>query len=204
MSEQEDALVPVSGLCGTFLESYYKIPDDTDWEGWLNDGNLLQIVHKNINWWIGDWILYGEQYFPNTYSQAIFLTGKSDTTLRNCAWVSSVYPPDQRRDLSFTHHLEVAGMDNLEDRNHLLDKAEEEEWSAGRLRRMRSAAIGQTVPSLPDPEVTPYTVPYRLQHAVNEFCKELESIPEMGDIKDQSFTIPFNWGHIEMTVVKGN
>ena len=120
MSEQEDALVPVSGLCGTFLESYYKIPDDTDWEGWLNDGNLLQIVHKNINWWIGDWILYGEQYFPNTYSQAIFLTGKSDTTLRNCAWVSSVYPPDQRRDLSFTHHLEVAGMDNLEDRNHLL------------------------------------------------------------------------------------
>tara|TARA_R100000664_G_scaffold12647_2_gene20319 strand:+ start:1881 stop:2480 length:600 start_codon:yes stop_codon:yes gene_type:complete len=198
MSESGDTLSKVSGLSGSFVESHYLIPEDTSWEEWFKAGVVLQAIHKHINFWIGDWILYGENKFPDTYSQAVFLTGKSDTTLRNCAWVASVFPAVERRDLSWTHHLEVAGMENTADRDHLLDKAEEEEWSAGYLRSMRNEIVGQNLPVLPEPEVTRHTVPYDLQDAVNQFCSV---VTEM-EIKPQSFQVPFDWGYIEMKVVK--
>ena len=198
MSEQEDTLRKVSGLSGAFIDGHYMIPDETSWDEWVRAGAILQTIHKHINFWIGDWILYGENKFPDTYSQAIFLTGKSDATLRNCAWVASVFPPVDRRDLSWTHHLEVAGMENTADRDHLLDKAEVEELSSGHLRAMRNEIVGQNLPVLPEPESTPYTVPYELQDAVNQFCSV---VTEM-EIKDQSFQVPFDWGYIEMKVVK--
>jgi hypothetical protein len=201
MDEHVNALEP-AGLAGTFIENYYKIPANTQWEEWVKAGNVLQTIHKHINFWIGDWILFGEQYFSDTYSQAIFLTGKSDITLRNCAWIASVFPPEQRRDLSYTHHFEVAGMDNIEDRDYLLDKAEEEEWSAGHLRKMRYDEVGQTLPVLPVPDSTPYTIPYKLQDAVNTFCKELQDVTDMEDIREQSFQVPFEWGYIEMKIMK--
>ena len=81
---------------------------------------------------------------------------------------------------------------------YILDKAEEEEWSAGHLRAMRNEIVGQNLPVLPEPESTPYTVPYELQDAVNQFCSV---VTEM-EIKDQSFQVPFDWGYIEMKVVK--
>ena len=197
MSEQ--GIVDTSGLTGSFIDNYYSLPDNVEWDDWVKAGAVLQTIHKNINFWIGDWILFGESHFPETYSQAILLTGKSDATLRNCAWVASVFPPEQRRDLSFTHHFEVAGMDNVQDRDHLLDKAEEEEWSSLYLRKMRYDELGQTLPVMPEPTVL--TVPMELQQAVSDFC---DAASQVSSMKDQWFQVPFDWGYVEMKVVRNS
>ena len=195
MSEQ--GIVDTSGLTGSFIDNYYSLPDNVEWDDWVKAGAVLQTIHKNINFWIGDWILFGESHFPETYSQAILLTGKSDATLRNCAWVASIFPPEQRRDLSFTHHFEVAGMDNIQDRDHLLDKAEEEEWSSLYLRKMRYDELGQTLPVMPEPTIL--TVPMELQQAVSDFC---DAASQVSSMKDQWFQVPFDWGYVEMKVVR--
>ena len=197
MSEQ--GIVDTSGLTGSFIDNYYSLPDNVEWDDWVKAGAVLQTIHKNINFWIGDWILFGESHFPETYSQAILLTGKSDATLRNCAWVASVFPPEQRRDLSFTHHFEVAGMDNVQDRDHLLDKAEEEEWSSLYLRKMRYDELGQTLPVMPEPTVL--TVPMELQQAVSDFC---DAASQVSNMKEQWFQVPFDWGYVEMKVVRNS
>ena len=195
MSEQ--GIVDTSGLTGSFIDNYYSLPDNVEWDDWVKAGAVLQTIHKNINFWIGDWILFGESHFPETYSQAILLTGKSDATLRNCAWVASVFPPEQRRDLSFTHHFEVAGMDNIQDRDHLLDKAEEEEWSSLYLRKMRYDELGQTLPVMPEPTIL--TVPMELQQAVSDFC---DAASQVSSMKEQWFQVPFDWGYVEMKVIR--
>jgi len=193
----EQGIVDTSGLTGSFIDNYYSLPDNVEWDDWVKAGAVLQTIHKNINFWIGDWILFGESHFPETYSQAILLTGKSDATLRNCAWVASVFPPEQRRDLSFTHHFEVAGMDNVQDRDHLLDKAEEEEWSSLYLRKMRYDELGQTLPVMPEPTVL--TVPMELQQAVSDFC---DAASQVSSMKEQWFQVPFDWGYVEMKVIR--
>jgi|TARA_R100000963_G_scaffold34185_1_gene27368 hypothetical protein len=195
----EQGIVDTSGLTGSFIDNYYSLPDNVEWDDWVKAGAVLQTIHKNINFWIGDWILFGESHFPETYSQAILLTGKSDATLRNCAWVASVFPPEQRRDLSFTHHFEVAGMDNVQDRDHLLDKAEEEEWSSLYLRKMRYDELGQTLPVMPEPTVL--TVPMELQQAVSDFC---DAASQVSSMKDQWFQVPFDWGYVEMKVIRNS
>ena len=197
MSEQ--GIVDTSGLTGSFIDNYYSLPDNVEWDDWVKAGAVLQTIHKNINFWIGDWILFGESHFPETYSQAILLTGKSDATLRNCAWVASIFPPEQRRDLSFTHHFEVAGMDNVQDRDHLLDKAEEEEWSSLYLRKMRYDELGQTLPVMPEPTVL--TVPMELQQAVSDFC---DAASQVSSMKEQWFQVPFDWGYVEMKVIRNS
>jgi len=55
---------------------------------------------------------------------------------------------------------------------------------------------------LPEPDSTPYTIPYKLQDAVNKFCKELQDVTDMEDIREQSFQVPFEWGYIEMKIRK--
>jgi|TARA_R110000787_G_scaffold2167_1_gene8789 hypothetical protein len=195
----DEGMVDTSGLSGSFIDNYYKLPDSVGWDDWVRSGAVLQTIHKNINFWIGDWILFGESHFPETYSQAILLTGKSDATLRNCAWVASIFPPEQRRDLSFTHHFEVAGMDNIQDRDHLLDKAEEEDWSSLYLRKMRYDELGQTLPVMPEP--LPVSVTSELQQAVSDFC---DVASQVSNLKDQLFQVPFDWGYVEMRVVRNN
>jgi len=200
----EQGIVDTSGLTGSFIDNYYSLPDNVEWDDWVKAGAVLQTIHKNINFWIGDWILFGESHFPETYSQAILLTGKSDATLRNCAWVASVFPPEQRRDLSFTHHFEVAGMTNIQDRDHLLDKAEEEEWSSLHLRSMRYDEITddemlQRLPTMPEPTIL--SVPMELQQAVSDFC---DAASQVSSMKDQWFQVPFDWGYVEMRVVRNS
>lgn len=191
-----------SGLPGKFADNFYIIPDSIEFDAWVRAGDVLQAIQKNVNWWVGDWLLFGETHFPDRYSQAVFMTGKSDTTLRNCAWVASVFPPEERRNLSFTHHFEVAGMESIEDRNYLLNKAEEEEWSCGMLRRMRYDEIDKMGPVMPEVATSSRSIPPHLQEAVNEFSNALIEYPLPSGTSEALFEVPFDWGHIELRVVR--
>jgi hypothetical protein len=104
------------------------------YEEWSEIGRTLRRVHNSVLWWVGDWLLYGQRKWGESYAQAIQETDYSYDHLRRVYAVSKSFPPELRRDtLSWSHHREVMYLDNT-NKQKWLDKAEECEWSSIRLR----------------------------------------------------------------------
>jgi hypothetical protein len=106
-------------------------------EQWMSIWKRLTVIHKGINWAIGDLLIYADtrRDWGQDYTQGLSHLGIDPDTMANMKWVSSRFPRELRRaKLSFTHHQEVAGM-NPVDREDWLDLCEQEGWSSGRLRK---------------------------------------------------------------------
>ena len=85
------------------------LPDGMSFDSWRELGCRVALVANCSAWWLGDWLLYGEQAYGDHYEQAIADTSLGYQTLRNYAWVARKFPMSRRRDtLSFGHHAEVA------------------------------------------------------------------------------------------------
>lgn len=115
------------------------VKGDMTFEEWNAIGAWLEAVQTGVQWWVGDWMNYGEGQFGEKYAQAIDATGWSISTLEVYAWVCKKIAPAQRRaDLSFSHHKEVADL-APGDQVAWLDKAisgeDGDAWSSDRLRR---------------------------------------------------------------------
>ena len=201
MGDEQHVVVSSSSALVSYEESHYKLSEDIDYETWEKQGAILQSVHRSINWWIGDWILFGEKKFPEKCSQGVFITGKSEPTLRNCAWVCSIFPPEERvySDLTFTHYLEVAGIKGKEERHWFLQKASDESLSALALRRLRADEV-RIPPVVPLPESST-AVPELLQEAIEDFSSKLLKYPLSTD-KETEVSISLPWGKLEMKFIK--
>lgn len=82
------------------------------YDEWYQCGKFLTQAEKAIQFWIGDWINYGEKKYGETYTQAIDETGMDYGTLANDKYVASKIEFSRRREnLSFSHHQEVAPLD---------------------------------------------------------------------------------------------
>lgn len=122
---------PKIDLTPTALE----FTEDPSWGEWVDVGRQLQQMGRSWQWWVGDWLAYGEHEWGEKYAQAVELTGKKESTLKSAQWVSDRYPEKFRRpNLSWTHHEEASGSDN---RHQLLDCASRNDWSVAGLRRVR-------------------------------------------------------------------
>ena len=182
---------------GTLTENAYLPAEAMKFEDWQRAGSLLTTMQKSINWWVGDWILHGEKTWPDQFSQAIYLTGKSDVTLRNSAWVCNVFPPEDRNPLlSYTHHFEVASVKSPEERKWLLDQAVEEELSALQLRKLRNNNVGDA-PELPSLEM-PEHMSSELRKAMSGFMEALTVYKPLHHSEEVSFKLP--WGRVDMTL----
>tara|TARA_R110000744_G_scaffold164479_5_gene281618 strand:+ start:1541 stop:2149 length:609 start_codon:yes stop_codon:yes gene_type:complete len=200
MDGAEVATKSKGGMAGRFKGRSYEVNADATYEEWVHVGNVLQETQRNVNWWIGDWLLHGESHFAEKYSQATHLTGKSDVTLRNCAWVASVFPPEDREwDLSYTHYLEVSGVRDVADRRWLLDKAVDGELTALQLRAFRAEEIRKEPVVLPPPQA-PSVIPDELKGAIEAFSSHLGSCPIT--TPESAMVIQFPWGHLEMKFVR--
>ena len=63
-------------------------------------------------WILGDWLVYGENQWPERYPQAESITGLSYSTLTGASWVAKSIPICRRRQtLEWWPHSEVAGLD---------------------------------------------------------------------------------------------
>lgn len=200
---EEQHVIPMPSPIASveYQGSHYKLSEDIDYDTWEKKGSILQTIHAHINWWIGDWILFGEKKFPDKYSQAVFITGKSEPTLRNCAWVASVFSPEERiyDDLTFTHYLEVAGVKSKEERHWFLQKASEESLSALALRQLRSDEV-RVPPVVPLPEST-NRIPDILQEAIEDFSSKLLNYP-LSSGGDTEVSVDLPWGTLEMRFIK--
>jgi hypothetical protein len=109
-------------------------------DSWRQLGSRIAIVADSSAWWLGDWLLYGEQAYGDRYEQAIADTSLGYQTLRNYAWVARKFPMSRRRDtLSFGHHAEVAALSD-DEQDMWLTRAERLTWSRNQLRRGLRAA----------------------------------------------------------------
>lgn len=135
---QQD-LVPI-----TMSEIAWQPEGQMSFEQWEQAGLALQRMGRAWQWWVGDWVLYGERHFADTYSQAVDLTGYEYKTISQVIRVSgAITPPRRKPELSWSHHEAVAALP-VEQQDEWLGKAVEDGMTVARLRtRMRG---------LPDPE----------------------------------------------------
>jgi len=134
------------------------LDDAVAYETWQAVGARLQSAAGSVNWWIGDWLNYGESRYGETYTQAIEDTGLDYQTLRNCKWVAASIQMSLRGDnLSWSHHREVASLEPKE-QQRWLEKASQEGWSKSRLRENIRAAKALTREDPQRPAIAVVTV----------------------------------------------
>ena len=103
-----------------------------DWEKW---GQHIFVISDASCWWLGDWLIYGQENYPNRYKSAIEKTSLDYQTLRNYAWIARKFIPGRRREKhSFQHHAEVCSLPE-EEQEQWLAQAEAHGWSRNELRR---------------------------------------------------------------------
>jgi hypothetical protein len=109
-------------------------PEQLDRPGWLAAGTSLAEFGRVNNWWVGDWVRYGNERWGEKYTQAAKITGLDSKTLRNIAYVASRFDLSRRRDnLTWTHHAEVASLPN-DEQERWLDRSLALRLSPGDLR----------------------------------------------------------------------
>lgn len=107
---------------------------------WQRLGDVLKRLDGAIQWLIGDWLVYGERVWGETYEQVAEATGINYQTLRDYAWVARNVNLSLRKDnLTFNHHKLVASMTS-EEQHRWLQHAAEHQLS---LSQMKSAIEGK-------------------------------------------------------------
>jgi hypothetical protein len=107
---------------------------------WVADGQRLGAIGRGVNWWLGDWLRFGNAKFGERYVRASRITGYDVQTLMNIVYVASRFEAARRRErLSWSHHAELAALEP-DGQEQWLTRAEQERLSVrdlrGELRRV--------------------------------------------------------------------
>lgn len=122
-----------------------EVESDATFEEWQYIGGILHRLEGSINWLIGDWLVYGERVWGQTYEQVSEITGFDVKTLYQYAWIArNVDFSVRTENLSFGHHQLIAGLEPDLQRRWLAH-AEENNLSISQLRK----ALADTPPTLP-------------------------------------------------------
>jgi hypothetical protein len=85
---------------------------DIGLDEWSAFGRRFGEIGRCSQWWLGDWIHYGNTKFGERYSRAAKLTGYDVQSLMNMVYVASRFEISRRREnLSWSHHATVASFD---------------------------------------------------------------------------------------------
>lgn len=128
----------------------WKPDRELTFEEWEQAGQMLQSIGRAWQWWVGDWLNYGEARYGEKYAQAIDLTGLGYDAVANAAWVAAAVEPSTRVEtLSWTHHRLVAQLDPLAQREWLT-RARDEGMSTRELRTAIDQDDPQPEPTIPE------------------------------------------------------
>lgn len=134
------------------------------YETWKEHIQKLLLVEQDIPWMIGDCFIWGESRFSEEAYDAIPLKKK---TVQSYVAVCERIEPSRRRELSFSHHKEVAYVEpDIAD--ELLRRAEAEEWSILQLREEKNKVAPQKALPKPKP-ASPLAVGDRFSYEGCEF-----------------------------------
>ena len=125
--------------CGRASTRGLRLRSGLPFDDWQRAGAEISRISSASAWWLGDWVIYGEQAYGTRYRAALEITALDYKTLRNYAWVARRFEVSRRRDtLSFQHHSEVAGLAAAE-QDLWLARADRQRWSRNELRRRIAA-----------------------------------------------------------------
>jgi hypothetical protein len=120
---------------GTLSATGWVADDAMTYEQWEAIGATLQAIDGSINWWVGDWLNFGEQKYGEMYAQAINATGWAIQRLKDAKWVAAAIQRSLRQEqLSWTHHRHVAHLPEDKQR-HFLQEAVNHSWSTAELKK---------------------------------------------------------------------
>ena len=126
VKQQETEL---SGEVGHAEPTAWYPPDNMSQEEWQRVGNTFQQIEASIKWWLGDWLVFGEKKYGETYTQAVHYTGRKVEDLQAFRWVANSIAPERRRDsLSWTAHRYVAKLPP-DEQEYWLARAAAEHWN---------------------------------------------------------------------------
>ncbi len=126
--------------------THLRLSPSLPFGAWEHVGKQILLIADSSTWWLGDWLVFGEDRFPDRYLRAVSGTRLNYGTLRNYAWVARRFEVSRRHDgLSFHHHLEVAALPEAE-QDLWLNRAEELKWSKNKLRSELRASRGSAGP----------------------------------------------------------
>lgn len=95
-------------------------------EEWEEGASQLVAMQRNVPWWLGDMVLWGEAKWGDELWQAVPLDA-SISLLERCAGVSKKYQPEDRfPSLSWTHHVIALRIKDKVARRSVLRHAERE------------------------------------------------------------------------------
>lgn len=101
--------------------------------------SALRIMEAGVQFALGDAIRYLEDTFGEQASQVIDSEEWSESTVRVYRWAAERVPLENRRpDLSFSHHLAVAGLSSPEQR-HWLEQAATSPGGTWPVTRLKAA-----------------------------------------------------------------
>ena len=101
---------------------------------WSALGRRFGEIGRCSQWWLGDWINYGNARFGERYTRAVKLTGYDVQSLMNMVYVASRFEISRRREnLSWSHHATVASLDEAS-QDHWLARADADKLSVADLR----------------------------------------------------------------------
>jgi hypothetical protein len=113
---------------------------------WQQVGTTLAAIGRAHQWWLGDWLNYGERAYGETYTEAVKATGLDPGTLSDIAGVARrIEMPRRRGNLSFAHHREVSKLPPSE-QDRWLAHAEQQGWTRNELRDELQALTGPPSP----------------------------------------------------------
>lgn len=173
------------GPYGTALE--LSLPEDLEWNEWIEVGKRINIIARASLWWLGDYLRFGERKFGQEFAQIVDELGYAVQTAKNAMAVCGAIPPEDRHpEMSYSHHAEVAFLQR-DERRRWLELAAQKGWSVSEMRHEIQVAkmagvpgsrVGKP-PSNREIKKTVLTFGQRLHQTVDVMAEVLPKAQEM-------------------------
>jgi hypothetical protein len=135
---------------GALTPRVLSLPAEIEYDRYEGLGAFLGEVKSRINFYLGDWLIFGEGTFGERFGQAGIATGLSEQTLLRIMAVCRGVPPSRRRDgVSWSVHAAVYTLPAREQRTWLA-RAAEHAWGYAELRKAMQAARRDEAPPMFD------------------------------------------------------
>lgn len=116
---------------------------------WDHLGDILRQMDCSLQWLIGDWIVYGNTKWGQTYEMIAEKTGYNKKTLYNYFYVaSSIHFSLRRENLTFGHHSLVAGFKG-KIQDQWLEYADQNKLSIAAFRKTIESQTSLATPNPP-------------------------------------------------------
>lgn len=134
-SQPDDALRLPRGAKVT--PTSLELPRTLTLDKWMEAGKTIKFLARGAQWWIGDWLNFGEARYGEKYSQYMNDLGLAYGTLANYRAIAAKFSPERRREkLSFGHHESVLALEDEKEQDELLEQAAKENWTRDRIRKV--------------------------------------------------------------------